>query len=54
MEKYFDYLLEICIKTCLMILIIAPFWKYFENDEIISLALALSIIQNRYGDNSDK
>lgn len=54
MEKYLDRFSEICYKTSFMILIIAPFWKYFEWDELLSLAVVLAIIQPRFGDNRGK
>lgn len=54
MEKYIDYLFEIWIKTCLMTFAMAPFWKYFEWDEIMSLAVVLAIIQPRFVDNRVK
>lgn len=54
MDKYIDFLIEILIKTILMLLIISPFWKYFEWDEIMTLCVVLAIIQPRFGDNRGK
>lgn len=54
MEKYIDYLSEICIKTGLMTFVISPFWKYFEWNEVMALAVVLAIIQPRFGDDRGK
>ena len=37
-----------------MLFIIAPFWKYFEWDEMMALCVVLAIIQPRFGDNRGK
>lgn len=53
MEKYLNRFSEICFKTTFMILIIEPFWEYFEWDELLSLAIVLAIIhQPRFDDKS--